>query len=60
MTPFGLTKLGELNTHLPPLIITHQRVVLVRAVKVKTLSNYGTGLLRFTQFCDAMNIPEDL
>src|SRR5882724_11669858 len=30
MTPFGLTKLAELNTHLPPLIITCQRVVLVR------------------------------
>ena len=27
---------------------------------MKTLSNHGAGLLRFTQFCDAMNIPEDL
>ena len=45
-------------------LLTHfiacQRVVLVRAVKVKTLSNYGAGLLRFTQFCDTMNIHEDL
>ena len=60
MTPFGLTKLAELNTHFPPLIITHQRVVLVRAVKVKTLTNYGAGLLHFTQFCDTMKIPKDL
>ncbi|KAI0751137.1 hypothetical protein C8Q80DRAFT_1217985 [Daedaleopsis nitida] len=25
-----------------------------------TASNYGAGLLRFTQFCDEMNIPETL
>jgi len=32
----------------------------VKAVKEKTLSNYGAGLLHFTQFCDELNIQEDL
>jgi len=34
--------------------------MLVKAVKVKTLSNYGTSMLQFTQFCDTFNIPKDL
>src|SRR5882724_3300818 len=60
MTPFGLTKIAELNTHLPPLIITCQRVVLGKAVNAKTPSNYSAGLLQFTQFCDNMGILKEL
>ena len=30
------------------------------AVNYKLLSNYQAGVLRFTQFCDIFNIPEDL
>src|SRR5882672_7149995 len=60
MTPFGLHKLDELNLHLPPIIIAHQSVIMVKAVKQKTLSNYGAGLLWFRQFCDELSIPEDL
>ena len=33
LTLFGLRKLDKLRTHLPPLIIAHQRVVLVKALK---------------------------
>ena len=32
----------------------------MKAVRPKMLSNYGAGLLHFTQFCDEMKIPEDL
>ena len=35
-----------------------KRLILVKAVKPKTLSNYGASLLRFTQFCDSLCIPE--
>jgi len=45
---------------LPPKLITREREILVKVVKPKTLSNYGAGLMRFTQFCDGLNIPEDL
>jgi hypothetical protein len=32
--------------------------VMIRSLDTDTRSNYGTGLLRFTQFCDSINIPE--
>jgi len=41
-------------------MIARERVVLVKAVKPKMFSNYGTSLLRFTQFCDTFNMPEEL
>jgi len=60
MTPYGLEYLNKLSTHLPPKVVVRERLVLVKAIKPKTLSNYGVGLMRFTQFCDAFNVPEDL
>jgi len=50
MIPFGLHHLDMLALHIPALLIMREHVVLVKAVKPKTLSNYGAGLLRFTQF----------
>ena len=60
MTPYGLTKLHELSHFLPPHIVACEHIIMVRAIKPKMLSNYGTGLLRFTQFCDNFNIPESI
>jgi len=60
MMPFGLAKLEELAHHLPHHIIAREQVVLVRAIKPKTLRNYGTGLLRFTIFRDLFNVPETM
>lgn len=31
---------------------------MVRSLDTNTRSNYGAGLLRYTQFCDSINIPE--
>src|SRR5882724_12700768 len=45
---------------MPPVLIAREHVILVRVVKSKTPSNYGASLLRFTQICDAFNIPEEL
>jgi len=50
----------HLSLHLPNSLIARERVVLARAIKPKTLSNYGAGILRFTQYCDALDIPEHL
>src|SRR5882672_141887 len=47
MTPFGLSHMHHISHHLPNTLITQERVVLARAVKPKTLSNYSAGLLRF-------------
>src|SRR5882672_3961405 len=60
MTPFGLSRLHALSKHLPHDLVTRERIVLARAVRQKTLSNYGAGLLRFTNFCDGLGIPEDI
>src|SRR5882724_12615157 len=60
MMPFGLTKLEELAHHLPHNIIAREQVILVRAIKPKTLSNQSAGLLRSTQFCDLFNVPKTM
>jgi len=60
LTPYGLNHLNALAAHVPHALIARQRVVLVKAIKPKTLSNYGAGLLRFIQFCDEFHIPEPL
>lgn len=31
---------------------------MLQSLDVNTRSNYGAGLLRFTQFCDQLSIPE--
>lgn len=31
---------------------------MIRSLDQDTRSNYGAGLLRFTQFCDSINVPE--
>ena len=60
MTPYSLEKLHWISQFLPPHIIARECVVLIQAVSPKSLGNYSTGLLRFTQFCDQFNIPESL
>ena len=45
MTPFGLDYMNKLSAHLPQDLITRECIILVRAVKPKTLGNYSTGLL---------------
>ena len=35
-------------------------VIMDHAVSPKTLSNYGAGILRFTQFCKSFKIPEEI
>jgi len=60
LTPYGLGYLNKLSSHLPYELITPERVVLVRAIVPTTLSNYGAGLLRCTQFCDSFKVAEDL
>jgi hypothetical protein len=32
--------------------------VMIHSLDQDTRSNYGTGLVQFTQFCDSINVPE--
>jgi len=45
LTPYGLKYLNSLSGHLPAELIAMEIVMLVKAVKPKTLSNYSAGLL---------------
>jgi len=49
----------KVSLHIPVALITREHMVLAMAVRPKMLSNYCAGLLWFTQYCDALNVPED-
>jgi len=42
----------------PPHVIAMSHVLISKSVTPSTLSNYASGLLRFTKFCDDYKIPE--
>ena len=45
---------------LPMHIITQERLVVTRSISPRALRNYSARLLRFTCFCDDLDIAEDL
>lgn len=59
-TPFSSSHSAHVSTYLPPSVCNLVFEVSLASLEEKTRSNYGAGLLRFTQFCDAFNIPEAL
>lgn len=57
-TPHSLTFQASLEAELPEPAILKLFKVMLFSLDENTRSNYGAGLLRFTQFCDANKIPE--
>ncbi|KIK78180.1 hypothetical protein PAXRUDRAFT_164679 [Paxillus rubicundulus Ve08.2h10] len=57
-TPAGLQWQKELKAKLPDFLIFKLFQVMIRSLDQDTRSNYGAGLLCFTQYCDSCNIPE--
>jgi len=49
---------NNLHTELSPEAISSLFRVLLVSLDVNTRKNYGSGLLRFTQFCDAERVSE--
>ena len=60
MTPFGIRDMDFRSKLLPMHIITQERLVVTRSISPRALVNYSAGLLRFTRFCDDLDIAEDL
>ena len=60
LTPFGIDYMNSLTTFLPPHLILQACSLITKSIVPSTLSNYATGLLRFTQFCDEHRLPEAL
>jgi len=58
LTPFGVFHMNSLSDFFPPHLITMCCCLLSKSVVPVTLSNYATGLFRFSQFCDDYNIPK--
>lgn len=58
-TPHGTNFQHELESLLPESTILKMFFVALHSLDVDTRSNYGAGLLRFTQFCDRISISED-
>lgn len=57
-TPAGQDWQRDLESRFPDSIIFKLFQVMIRSLDHDTCSNYGSGLLCFTQFCDRLNIPE--
>ena len=59
-TPHAQTYADSIEIYLPKSVRTLLFNISLSSLEEKTRSNYGAGLLRFTQFCDAFSIPEEL
>ncbi|KAG1732516.1 hypothetical protein EDB19DRAFT_1640184, partial [Suillus lakei] len=57
-TPYGLQFQNDLLQRFPNSIVLKIFLVMIQSLDEDTRSNYGAGLLRFTQFCDLHNVPE--
>lgn len=58
-TPHGFNSQHELEQLFPESDILKMFFVLTQSLDENTRSNYGAGLLRFTQYCDKLRIPEN-
>ena len=58
LTPYRIAHLDSLSSLFPPDIIIRCRLCIANSIQPSTLSNYSSGLLRFTIFCDDYNVPE--
>lgn len=57
-TPHGDDFMEEIQRELPHSAVLKLFQVMICSLDEATRSNYGAGLLRFTQFCDLHSIPE--
>ena len=57
-SPYAVSRQNAIISHIPATISANLMDVMLVSLEEKTRSNYGTGLLRFTQFCDTHDIDE--
>lgn len=58
-TPFGEQRRRAIIEKFGQEYYLRLRLVLLHSIKSSTMSSYAAGLLRFTQFCDKLGIPEE-
>ncbi|KAH9852264.1 hypothetical protein C2E23DRAFT_730943 [Lenzites betulinus] len=59
-TPYGERYRQHVSSVIPAAASAKIFTLIMTSFEPRTRKNYGAGLLRFTQFCDLMNIPETL
>jgi hypothetical protein len=57
-TPHSRSFNSQVASYLPTNLVNSSFEMIYRSLAPATRSTYGTGLLRFTQFCDKYNISE--
>ncbi|KIO09047.1 hypothetical protein M404DRAFT_70662, partial [Pisolithus tinctorius Marx 270] len=57
-SPHGADFLSSLENLFPQQSIFRLFQVMLQSLDHSTCSNYGAGLLHFTQFCDLLALPE--
>ena len=57
-SPHAISHHNDITSRLPIPTTSNLFQVMLLSLEEKTRSNYGAGLLRFTQFCDSHNISE--
>ena len=58
LTPFGITQMNGFIKFFPPHLIARSHSFISKSITPSTLSNYASGLLILSKFCDNYNIPE--
>ncbi|KAK0485619.1 DNA breaking-rejoining enzyme [Armillaria luteobubalina] len=59
-SPYADVVDNKLSTLVPAHVLERWHQVMANSVTEDARKNYGAGLLRFTQFCDAYSVPESL
>lgn len=57
-SPHATTFRQDLASLISPAATTRLFLVISEGLELRTKSNYGAGLLHFTQFCDTLGVPE--
>ena len=58
LSPHALSHHNQVTSQIPFLAASILMHGMLSSLKQKTRSNYSAGLLRFTQYCDQLHIPE--
>ncbi|KAI0647832.1 hypothetical protein C8Q79DRAFT_999404 [Trametes meyenii] len=57
-TPYSIAFRHNISSVLSDTAFSRISDTILKGLETRTKKNYGAGLLRFTQFCDLMKIPE--
>ena len=60
LTPFGISHMNALSAFFPACLIAIYHILLLKSISLTTLTNYSSGLIRFSCSFNDYHIPEPL